>query len=145
MKPKTNEIAFNSCLAEVLRDHHPRWRENLNGRSGIGAEQSSVFKKNARAQPDIVIKHAGGNPVVVETEFAPASTVEKDALNRMGQEISGRLVEATLAVRIPARLREVSQNNLNKEIRGANFDYCLFSGTSEQYERWPLWVVKWKY
>ena len=73
--PLTTETAFNVDLATALRGKHPRWREG----DRIGAEQTSVFQGHPGLRPDIVIRHPGGAPVIVETEFEPAPTVEADA------------------------------------------------------------------
>ena len=67
--PKTNEIAFNVPLSDVLQTKHPRWRDQ------VGVEQRDVLRETA-LQPDIVIRPPGGVPVILETEFMPAHTVE---------------------------------------------------------------------
>ena len=76
--PRTNEIAFNVALSNVLRTKHPRWRDRT------GAEQQGVVRETAQ-RPDIVIRPPGGIPVVLETEFEPARSVEEDARKRLGQ------------------------------------------------------------
>ena len=73
--PRTNEIAFNVALSNVLRTKHPRWRDRT------GAEQQGVVRETAQ-RPDIVIRPPGGIPVVLETEFEPARSVEEDARKR---------------------------------------------------------------
>ncbi|MCY4542146.1 MAG: hypothetical protein OXB95_07090 [Rhodobacteraceae bacterium] len=75
-------------------------------------------------------------PVVIETEFAPASQVELDAKARLGNKIFGQEVEGVLAVRIPADLSE-RQTNLEHLIKDATFDYCLISGSEMEPARWP--------
>ena len=80
--PKTAETAVNAELGKVLRRKHPRWPDR------IGVEQTNVFSESASLRPDIVIHHPGGLPVAVETEFAPAQTVEEDARERLGKTLS---------------------------------------------------------
>ena len=133
--PQTTEPAFNHELANALRGKHPRWRER------IGAEQSSVFKDRPGLQPDIVIRHPGGAPVIVETEFEPASTVEDDARARLGLVIAetGDAVEQAIAVRVPRELRG-DQGHLAEHIAEAQFRYCVFTHReSEPHDpaRWP--------
>ncbi len=69
---RTSEIAFNVRLLDVLRTKHPRWRDHA------GVEQQGVLRETA-LRPDIVIRPPGGIPVVLETEFMPARSVEADA------------------------------------------------------------------
>ena len=102
--PKTAETAVNAELGKVLWRKHPRWPDR------IGVEQTNVFSESASLRPDIVILHHGGLPVAVETEFAPAQTVEEDARERLGKTLSqtGDRIEQALAVRIPRALASVS-------------------------------------
>ena len=67
MNPRISEPAFNVALGNILGTKHPRWR-NL-----IGIEQTGVLKEGAGLKPDIVIRHLGGLPVVVETEYSPGT------------------------------------------------------------------------
>ena len=71
--PRISEPSFNVELGNVLRTKHPRWIDR------IGVEQTGVLSEATNLRPDIVIRHPGGLPVVVETEFTPARTVEADA------------------------------------------------------------------
>ena len=131
--PRTSETAFNPTLAEALRGKHPRWRDR------IGAEQTNVLLEAAR-QPDIVIRHPGGLSVIVETEYEPASTVEDDALDRLGQTLSenGETIEQVVAVIVPAALKESPQGRLPEFIEQAEFRYCGVSGsTAGTATRWP--------
>ena len=73
--PKTTETAFNPELAKALRRKHPRWVDR------IGVEQTNVFRGAPGLHPDIIVRHPGGLPVAVETEYTPAYTVEQDARN----------------------------------------------------------------
>ncbi len=135
--PRTSEPAFNPALAEALRGKHPRWREP--GR--IGAEQTGVLRGHPAERPDIVIRHPGGAPVVVETEWEPAATVEDDARARLGAivDADGEAVEQAIAVRAPLSLRG-DQAALAARIAGAGFGYCVFThreGEPADPERWP--------
>ena len=132
--PRTSETAFNPELAIALRGKHPRWAED----DRIGAEQSGVIQDHPGQRPDIVIHHPGGAPVIIETEFEPALTVEADARARLGKIIAatGDEVEQAIAVRVPAELRS-DQGHLAEQITGAEFQYCVFSQTEDEPRRWP--------
>ena len=136
---KTNEMAFNVHLFDVLRTKHPRWRDHA------GVEQTGVFR-DAALQPDLVIRPPGGVPVVIETEFEPARSVEKDALARLGQRLqyNGDLIEQTIAIKVPKDLRRVQQGDLSHHIKAAEFHYCTYSGQEAvKAVRWPAegWLV----
>ena len=70
--PRINEIGFNVQLLDVLRTKHPHWRDHTS------VEQQGVIRETA-LRPDIVICPPGGIPVILETEFIPAHSVEADA------------------------------------------------------------------
>ena len=135
---KTNEIALNSLLGQALKRKHPLWRKHLH------TEQTQVFERSAYLQPDILITPPNAQPVVVETEYLPALTVEKDATGRLGliPKDSTEPVEQAIAVRIPTEL-STSQSSLRKKIAEAKFEYCIFSGTRDSFNRWPEsgWLI----
>ena len=135
--PQTTEPAFNNELANALRGKHPRWRES----NRIGSEQTAVFLDHPGLQPDIVVHHPGGAPVVVETEFEPARTVEDDARARLGLVIAetGDVVEQAIAIRVPLAMRG-DQSHLPEQIAAAEFRYCVFThreGEPDDPLRWP--------
>ena len=130
--PGTTEPSFNTELARLLRGKPPRWRDR------IGAEQSGVLKGRPGLRPDIVVRHPGGAPVIVETEFEPASTVEDDARARLGQAIAetGEHVEIAIALRVPRALR-ADQGRLADQIATAEFQYRVFRQTDAGARAWP--------
>ena len=132
--PRTSEIAFNVPLLNVLRSKHPRWRDRT------GVEQQNVLRGESALRPDIVIRPPGGIPVVLETEFEPAHTVEADAQVRLGKFLSqtGDRIEQTIAVQIPLELKEAPQADLERHIEAAEFRYCTYSlQEAGAAVRWP--------
>ena len=137
--PKTNEIAFNVRLLDVLQTKHPRWRDH------VGVEQRDVLRE-AALQPDIVIRPPGGVPVIIETEFMPARSVEADAKARLGKflEYNGDLIEQTIAAQVPQELSRAPQKDLGRQIEAAEFRYCTFSlQQKDTVVRWPSegWIT----
>ena len=130
--PRTGEPAFNVYFAEALRGKHPLWKDHL------GVERTGVFPDAPRLRPDILVQAPDAQPVAVETEYAPAATVESDAQARLGKTPSASAdpIEQAVAVRIPDALRQ-GQANLAERIAAADFDYCVFSGDPASPERWP--------
>ena len=135
----TSEIVFNFALSDVLRTKHPRWRDR------ISAEQKNVLYDRAW-QPDVVIRSPGGVPVVLETEFEPAASVEDDARKRLGSNLKygGDRIEQTIAVRVPRELSEVPQADLKHRIEAAEMRYCTWSlQECDTAIRWPAtgWIA----
>ena len=131
----TTEPAFNVILGEALREKHPLWTQYL------GTEQTRVMEGAPGKQPDIVIAVPNSLPVIIETEFFPAITVEQDARARLYKSLAstGQSVEHTLAVRIPAELRTIPQETIKSRIETVTFDYCIFSLNSNLTPvRWPI-------
>lgn len=133
MRPRTSEPAFNVALGNVLGTKHPHWHDCM------GIEQTGVLQEGAGLKPDILIRHPGGLPVVVETEYSPAHRVEDDARARLGKtlESGGRRIEQAIALRIPDSLSAGNQGNLEQSIRGALLEFCVFSGDHKNPARWP--------
>ena len=93
------------------------------------AEATGVFRGAAARQPDILVTGEGGVPVVIETEYEPARSVESDAVGRLGEVIdrTGRSVEAALAVRAPTELRDSPAGRLSDLVSSAVFQYCCYT------------------
>ena len=128
---QNSEAVVNAALGEALRGKHPLWREAL------GVEQSGVFMENLSLRPDVVVRQRDAQPVVVETEFAPAATVEQDAVGRLGlRPVEGEPIEQAIAVRLPESLRR-GQADLTRHVAEAEFGYCVLSGDPQAPERWP--------
>ena len=132
MTATNSERSFNEALARVLWTKHPAWRER------VTAEQHRAVKGGG--QPDLIVRNPLGAPVVVETEYLPARTVEQNAIARLGRELadSGYAVEQCIAVRAPSALQETPQPHLDAAAAKAEYEYCLFTRTDLiGHVRWP--------
>ena len=132
MTATNSERSFNEALARVLWTKHPSWRETL------AAEQHGAVKGGG--MPDLIVRNPLGAPVVLETEYLPARTVEQDAVARLGRELTdtGYAVEQCIALRAPNLLQQTPQALLDAAAAGASYEYCLFSRTDETgHVRWP--------
>ena len=134
-KPKITEQTINDELGRILRTSHPRWNDY------IDTEKTGMIAEGAGKRPDLIVRHPGGIPVIVETEIAPASSVEKDAKSRLGKTFTrdGNKVEQTIALIIPADIAIANQNQLTDELRNAQYRYCVLFDETEHYNRarWP--------
>ena len=128
-----SERSFNEALARVLWTKNPRWRSTL------AAEQHRAIK--GRGMPDLIVRNPRGAPVVIETEYLPARTVEQDAVARLGRELadSGDVIEQCVALRAPNALQQVPQAELEAAATEATYEYCLFSRGEDTcgHLRWP--------
>ena len=79
---RSHESIINDTLARLLRE-----------RAGLSTAAETLHDGK---RPDIIVRLPEG-PIILETEFEPARTVEADALSRLGMSIDGQ--------RSPERLR----------------------------------------
>ena len=89
----------------------------------VVAENTRVLIDHPNQRPDILVRSPGRSPVVVEAEYEPAHTVEKDAEARLEQKVKGehRKIEAVIALRYPGKLQ--SQYEVRNALRTAQLSY----------------------
>ena len=100
-KDRSHESIINDTLARLLRE-----------RSGLSTAAETLHDGK---RPDIIVRLSEG-PVILETEFEPAATVEADALSRLGISIDGQRVQNVFAITFPARLRSTDQRHLDQRL-----------------------------
>ena len=105
---RTHESVINDTLARLLRE-----------RLGLTTAAETL---HGRARPDVLVRLPEG-PIVLETEFDPALTVDADALSRLGMQIDGRPVQTAFAVVVPARLRAVDQQHLYERLASTGLEW----------------------
>ena len=132
----TTEHTINDALAAVLRGTRLAWREvNV-----VSSENTGMLKGSSK-RPDILVTEANVSPVVIEIEVLPATTVERDAINRLSEKVraTGQTILSSIAVRLPQKLRTVSPAKLQTEIAEASdLDIALYTGsTAATSKRWP--------
>ena len=101
---RSHESIINDTLGRFLREQ-----------CGLSTAAETL---HAGKRPDIIVRLPPG-PVIVETEFEPALTVEADALSRLDMEIDGSKVQNVFAVTVPGSLRSTSQQHLYDRLAGA--------------------------
>ena len=131
MAGESVEAAVNHEICGVLRAKHPDW--------DVQAEKDGVFG-NGRSRADILVCTPDGIPMVIETKFAPAPHLEREASGRLGEILSnGAEAWAAMALRIPEPLRQVERDRLRDEIRNHQFEFCFVikSSIEDPYDRVP--------
>ena len=133
----TTEHTINDAIAELLRKTRYAWR----GETVVRSETTQLLAESGGLRPDIVIEERLTAAVVIETEILPAQTVEDETLSRLGKELSklGRIIQSTIAVRLPQRLTQASGRKLRNEIAKArDLEFALYSGESrDKFSRYP--------
>ena len=125
------EPLANGKLAEALRRRNPAWTHQT-----LHAEQTGLIHQGTAKRPDILIAAPLSQPVIVETEFAPARGVEQDAIARLGVELEAteEPVEGVLSVILPEHLKTGDLETIDQ----AGFRYATHSlAPNGEKVRWP--------
>ena len=135
--PRNAEPLANYELANALKRRNPDWHDGtVHAERTRVIQQSPLRASNLSKRPDILIAHPRRQPVIVETEFAPAPTVEKDAVSRLGTALrnTGTHIEGVLSVVLSDSLRT---GDLAK-IEHSEFNYAMhYIDASGANDRWP--------
>lgn len=132
----TTEHTINDAIAQALRPTRHGWHT-----AGVVRSENTGTLTGSNKRPDILVTESGVSPVVVETEVLPAITVEIEAKERLGETLkeNGKKILSAIAVRSPARFRDVAGTALAHEIATADdLEFALFTGDSPvATTRWP--------
>ena len=90
-----SEQLVNGSLADLLKDMSPRSHAYAETPCFVGSHRC----------PDIVVTRDGRQPVVIENEWLPASTVEAEARSRLGEDLDPAVVAHAGTVRSVVALR----------------------------------------
>jgi hypothetical protein len=137
----TTEHTINDAIAQALRPTRHGWQL-----PGVVRSENTGTIAGSNKRPDILVTEAGVSPVVIETEVLPAITVEAEARDRLGETLkaNGRKILSAIAVRSPARFRQLAGTALADEVCSASdFEFALFTGSDPAgATRWPAqgWI-----
>ena len=126
--PHQTEPSANNALGSIL--------QGMLGKATVRSENTQIIEGHPGLRPDIVITATGRSPVVVESEYLPAATVEEEARSRLGLKVAGGgMIEAAIALRYPADLGDA--NDLSAAIAATAMDYCVFTKEGDSTVRFP--------
>ena len=134
--PRNTEPQANYELARALRRRHPDWTDRTVHAERTRVIQQAVPGAGTGKRPDILIDAPHRQPVIVETEFAPAQTVEQDATSRLGTSLhsTGEDIEGVLSVVLPDSLKTGDL----EAVEGAAFRYAThYLNSGGEVTRWP--------
>ena len=114
------EATINVSMAEVLDGMRHAWRAR-------GERMGRVLRGGRR--PDILVTRDGRAPVIIETEFMPANTLEADVLERVDAETTTeQRVGGVVGVRVPDRFKQLDGGQIRDELRSsADLEYATWS------------------
>ncbi len=127
----TTEHTINDAIADLLRGTRFAWR----GKDVVRSETTQSLADSSAIRPDILVYEWFSEPVVIETEVLPAASVEADAQARLRENLSGSLkpVLSTIALRLPAYLREKQGRSLKSALKSANdLEFALYTVKNDE-------------
>lgn len=103
-----DEKTLNQIIAEILDGMRSEWT----------VESERHGRLRSRGTPDIIITEKTLTPVIIETEWEPAVTVEKEAKARLGKEHKdyGK-IRTVIAIIIPKKLKTMSYSDIKDNLR----------------------------
>ena len=134
--PRNTEPQANGALARALRRRNPNWNDKTVHAERTNVIQLGVPGTGAGKRPDILIAPPRRQPVILETEFAPAHTVDQDATARLGTSLhsTGEDIEGVLAVVLPESLKTGDLETVDR----AAFRYAThYLDSKGESIRWP--------
>ncbi len=117
MPSRQAEQNANNALGALLDDMMPT--------CALRVENTRVIVGQPALRLDILITAPDRAPVVIEAEFMPAASAEKEAADRLGLEVvdGRRPIEAAVALRYPRGLEFAGA--MNDAMRGARLEYAV--------------------
>ena len=134
--PRNTEPQANGALARALRRRNPDWNDKTVHAERTNVIQLAVPGTGAGKRPDILIAPPRRQPVILETEFAPAHTVDQDATARLGTSLhsTGEDIEGVLSVVLPKSLKTGDLETVDR----AAFRYAThYLDSKGESIRWP--------
>ena len=135
-RPRNTEPQANGALARALRRRNPDWNDKTVHAERTNVIQLAVPGTGAGKRPDILIAPPRRQPVILETEFAPAHTVDQDATARLGTSLhsTGEEIEGVLSVVLPESLKTGDFETVDR----AAFRYAThYLDSKGDSIRWP--------
>ena len=134
--PRNTEPQANGALARALIRRNPDWNDKTVHAERTHVIEGSLAGTGSGKHPDILIAPPRRQPVIVETEFAPAHTVDQDATARLDTRLhsTGEGIEGVLSVVLPESLKTGDLETIER----ARFHYATHYLDSEGDRiRWP--------
>ena len=117
-----DERELNLMVKNILQSMRKNWN--------VEAERHNVLEEGG--QPDIIITEKGATPIIIEIEWTPALTVEKDAKSRLNKKHKKYgPIKTVIAVKISKKLKTLDSEMVNDELKKSNdISYVVYFPTS---------------
>ena len=133
------EEQLNGRIARIVR----RLTKDLGW--DVREEAKGVLIEERLRKPDIVISRADAPPVIIENEYAPGTTLERDCLSRLGRTLEpgdgggGGKVSVVFALRSPRSLRDCANGDEAYTLlsEGVDLEFAVYRGKQESHSRFP--------
>ena len=121
----------------------------INGITGSAGWQAREELRGAlrgpKTKPDVLITRADGPPIVLETEYPPASTVADDCMKSIGRELDPAVagaagkVSAVIAIRATDELHQCATGDDAQRMLedGHEIEYAVYQGNQREQTRFP--------
>ncbi len=101
--------------------------------------------RGPKTKPDVLITRSDGPPIVLETEYPPASTVASDCMKSIGRELDPAVVGATgkvgsvIAIRATDELHQCATGDDAQRMLqvGHEIEYAVYQGNDKDQTRFP--------
>ena len=101
--------------------------------------------RGPNTKPDVLITRVEGPPIVLETEYPPASTVGDDCMKSIGRDLDPAVANATgrvstvIAIRATDELHQCATgDNAQRMLEdGHEIEYAVYQGNSTEQTRFP--------
>ena len=111
----------------------------------VQEEATGVFAESNAKKPDILIRRDGALPIVVENEYEPGATLERECLERLSNTVrsdgvhTGGKVSVVFGLRSPKEFKECAHAEEAEAIiqGGAQFEYAVYFPKNSKWSRFP--------
>ncbi len=101
--------------------------------------------RGPKTKPDVLITRGEGPPIVLETEYPPASTVADDCMKSIGRELDPSVanaagkVSSVIAIRATDELHQCATgDNAQRMLEdGHEIEYAVYQGNEKEQTRFP--------
>lgn len=132
-----SESDLNPCIAEVLGGMSRSWE--------TWSQLTRQVREGSGLAIDVLVRTPGRQPVAIENEYQPGSSVRADAESRLGKTLTGpgiaRPITAVVELLSPISLRECRTATEARDRIAAQetrFGYALLAGkTADECVRFP--------
>lgn len=132
---RIGEHDINKAMAAILDDLNPYWK--------VKGQPLGTLK--GKWKPDIVIESETAAPIIIETEIMPASTVEKDGVDRLGlvHNETNIKISTVMVVRVPARLTKLDGDDLHRALLTiGDIQYAVYAPVRYPTSGWLTGTIK---